>query len=347
MKQKNIKQIALIWIAFSTLFFSACSEETDNTSLKNDCVKWTTGPNVAGRTIEFAYAMALPYNSGKILSAQVEASIEGATGTWLENHSYHTNPDGQTDVPVLIGDASVTEGKTTKVDFTVDTCAATLRYYYIVPEAAKGKSVSFTFSAKSDNGETVSYKMGPYTVARMDMRLDLALSSATRFISIEDMAAYNAAEAAANPEKVDLVYLYQNYNSEGVLFLHAFAAPAADPQYLPGITLPAGVNRETKIRRGGPKDAHLARLNKPGEANLTSWETAAPPKAQPQPDVYVDDIDLINIDLSKMPDFTLNILTDDGIWVETQDGKYKAYIYVNATRNIAGARISMKRYTMK
>ncbi|MDR1683158.1 MAG: DUF4466 family protein, partial [Candidatus Symbiothrix sp.] len=295
-----------------------------------------------GQIIEFTYAMALPYGSGKIVSAQVEASIEGAAGTWMENHSYYTDPDGQVDTGVLIGDPSVNDGKITKVDFTVDTCAAALRYYYQIPEAAKGQSVSFTFSAQADNGETITYQMGPYSIAKMDMKLDLTLSSTARYISIEDMAVYSAAEAEAHPEKIDLVYVYKNYNAQGVLFLHAFAAPATDPKYLPGITLPNGVNRETKIRKGGPRDAHLAHLDKP---NQPVGETVRDPQAQPE--VYVDDMDLRLVDLSNQPDYILNVIENDGFWAETQDGKYKAYIYVNYLRTITGGRISMKRYTMK
>jgi hypothetical protein len=92
------------------------------------------------------------------------------------------------------------------------------------------------------------------------------------------------------------------------------------------------VNRDAKIRKGGPKDAHLARMQLSGRQ---------------QPGVYVDDIDLIGMNFTDMPDFALNLIAEDGLWVETQDGKYRAYIYVNSVRNIAGAVISMKRYTMK
>jgi hypothetical protein len=315
--------------------FIACNEENpDNTLLKNDCIKWSNGPNLAGLDIEFAYAAALPYQTGKIVSVQVEADIPGAPGTWMENNSYYTAREGQIDVPVLVGEPSVTEGKVTKVDFIVDTCAATLRYYYKVPEEAKGKSVSFTFSATASNGETASYRMGSYLVSKMDMQLDLTFNTTYRYVSIEDMAIYNATEAATRPEKIDLVYVFKNYNTQGVLFLHSFAAPAADPQYLPDIVLPTEVNRDTKIRKGGPKDAHLSRLHL---------------AEQQQPEVYIDDIDLINVDLSNMPNYALNFIDGDGMWVETQDGKYKAYIYVEIKGNTGarGGDISIKRYTMK
>lgn len=327
---KNIGRVLLVCLI--ALSFIACDDEKDNTVLKNDCLKWSSGPNLAGLDIEFAYAIALPYKTGKIVSAQVEASIAGAKGTYLENNSYYTNPNGQIDTPVLVGAPSVTDGKTTKVDFVVDTCAATLRYYYKIPEEAKGQSVSFHFSAKASTGETVSYQMGPYAISKMDMQLDLSLTRANCYISIEDMAVYNATEAALVPEKIDLVYLFQNYTAQDIDFLHSFVAPAANPQYLPGITLPKGVNRDAKIRKGGPKDAHLARMQLSGRQ---------------QPGVYVDDIDLIGMNFTDMPDFALNLIAEDGLWVETHDGKYRAYIYVNSVRNIAGAVISMKRYTMK
>ena len=239
------------------------------------------------------------------------------------------------DTAIVVGNPSVTDGAITQVDYCVDTCAATLRYYYVIPEEAKGKQVTFTFSAQATNGETVSMNMGPYDIATMDMKLDLSLSAANCYISIEDMAVYNAAQAAEHPEKIDLVYLYRNYNVDTVAFNHAFVAPAADAQkYLPGVTLPAGVNRDTRIRDVGIKDAHLARLH-----------LKNPPEAQPA--IYIDDIDLRDMDMSNMPDWALDIATNDGMFIETQDGKYKAYIYANEMKKgRAGGTISMKRYTV-
>jgi hypothetical protein len=328
----RIKIAGVLLLGCLSLCFFACKDGEDNTSLKNDCLKWSVGPNMAGYDIEFVYAMALPYNTGKILSAQVEASIAGAAGTWMEHNSYYTDPDGQIDTPVTVGSPSVTDGGTTSVDFVTDTCASTLRYYYRVPDEAKGRSVSFTFSATASNGERVSTQMGPYAVSRMDIALDLVLTAANCYISIEDLAVCNAATAATIPEKIDLVYLFRNYNTDGVTFLHAFVSPA-NPQFLPGVTLPAGVNRSTKIRKGGPKDAHLARLH-----------LKTPP--EPQPAVYVDDVDMQTVDLADMPDYALNFIKDNGAWIETQDGRYRAYIYVNTVRPIAGATISIKRYAM-
>ena len=101
--------------------------------MSNDCVKRSLplAPNIIGNEIEFAYAMAVPKNLGKLASAQVVASIAGATGTYFDPNSYYTNSSGQ-DVAVRVASDSQTNGTITSVNFTVDTCAATLRYYYTI-----------------------------------------------------------------------------------------------------------------------------------------------------------------------------------------------------------------------
>ena len=310
------------------LLFSGCEKKeyalpVAENVLQNDVIKRSLGPNIVTQGIEFAYAMAIPPSKGKLLSAEVEASIPGATGTYLENNSYFTNGSG-VDVPVPVGTTSVTSGSKTTVTFNKDTAAATLRYFYIVPEAARGKSVSFTFSTKSSNGEAVSYTMGPYTISKMDMIRSLTVTDgANAYISIADMAVYNAATAATKADKIDLVYLYRNITTS--LFNHALVSPAADVQYLPGITLPAGVNKSTQIRKAfGLQDKNLAQL---------------------QNGIYIDDVDFEKIDLSASPNFAINLVAESGIWVETADKKYKAYIFINSINNGGkSAVISIKRY---
>src|SRR3984893_17015617 len=213
------------------LFFQfACKKEkyslpTTKDILQNDVIKRSLGPNVVGLNIEFAYAMAILPSKGKLVSAEVEASIAGAPGTYLENNSYYTTGGG-VDVPVLVGQPSVTQGTKTTVNFTVDTSASTLRYFYVVPDAARGKTVSFTFSAKSSDGETVSYKMGPYTIAKMDIVRSLTVKDGgAMYISIADTTVYTAANLGANAGKVDLIYLYRSIPNK--TFLHALVAPAA------------------------------------------------------------------------------------------------------------------------
>jgi len=329
-----MKRFINIFFLLSVVFvFSACSDDDSDTQLGNDCLKRSIGPNVVGLELEFVYAMALPPEAGKIVSAQVEASIAGAEGTWLENNSYHANAAGD-DEGVLIGNPSSTSGSRTEVVFTRDTCAAALRYYYKIPEEARGKTVSFTFSAKASNNEIVTYNMGPYQIASMDIMLDYVMTDGDNcFISIEDMKAYTAEEAAANPGKIDLVYLYRKIS--GITFEHGFVSPSGNSEYLPEMTIPSGATNSTLIRKVyGLRDRHLARL---------------------QYGIYVDDPDFQDLDLTGMPDYAINVKNEAGLWVQTQDGKYRAYIYVNeinpgssGTKLPANsARISIKRYTLK
>lgn len=287
----------------------------------NDCIKRTLGPNIVNLPIEFAYAMAIPKSKGKIISAQVDASIAGAIGTYLENNSYYTNTSG-VDVPVTVGTASVNKGTLTTVTFNVDTNAATLRYFYIIPEEARGKAVSFTFSATSSDGATVSYKMGPYNISTMDIKRTMAVSNGNAaYISIEDMTVYNSSNVSANAGKIDLVYLYRATPSS---FTHALVSPGADAQYLPGVTLPAGVNRSSKIRKVfNLQDHNLAQL---------------------QYGIYIDDKDFQQINLSDAPNYAIGLKVEAGTWVETADGKYRAYIFINSVNSNGSAVISMLRY---
>jgi hypothetical protein len=292
--------------------------------LQNDAIKRTQGPNIVGQSIEFAYAMAILPSNGKLGSAEVEASIAGAAGTYLENNTYFTNQSG-VDVGVSIGQPSTTSGTKTTVIFSKDTSAATLRYFYVIPPEARGKTVSFKFTAISSVGEKVSYSMGPYTIANMDMVRNLAVSNNNlAYISIADMTVYNAAAAAANAAKIDLVYLYRNIATSA--FNHALVSPAADTLYLPGVTLPAGVNRSTKmIKVFNLQDYNLAQL---------------------QYGIYIDDLDFQKLSFATAPNFAINLKAEAGVWVETADGKYRAYIYINSVNSNGSAVISIKRLAL-
>jgi hypothetical protein len=337
-----MKQYKILYMvcALSALFLVSCEDDANNpgplgyeNGLRNDCIKRTLGPNVVGLDINFIYAIALPSQLGKIVSAQVEASIAGASETYLEHRSFYTDAGGA-DVPVTVGSPSTTSGAKTTVTFTVDTCAATLRYFYRIPAEAKGKRIEFTFSATASNGQSVTYKMGPYDISQMDMALDLVATDGTNcYISIADMAVYDAATATANAAKIDLVYLYRNIS--GITFAHALVAPAGDAQYLPGVSIPSGVNNNTPIIKVyGLRDRHMARL---------------------QYGVYVDDPDFVALDFTGMPNYATNVKNEGGVWVETQDGKYRAYIYINTVNPgstspnipVNSMRLSIKRYAMK
>lgn len=326
----QLKYYSLLIFAGLTLLFASCKQEeysipAAGTELQNDCIKRSLGPNVVGLNIEFAYAMALPQSKGKIVSAQVEASIAGAPATYLENRSFYTNSSG-VDIPITVGSPSVNNGAVTQVTFTKDTCAATLRYFYAIPEEARGKTVTFKFSATASNGQTVTYSMGPYAIAKMDMKLDIVLSDGNKnFLSIADMAAYSATDAAATPDKIDLVYLYRSIT--GITFLHSLVSPA-NTDYLTDVTLPSGVTNSTPFWKVyGLRDQQLARL---------------------QYAIFIDDVDFSVLDFANAPNYGINMKVESGAWVETADGKYRAYIFVNKVDNTAKTMtVSIKRYTMK
>lgn len=329
MKKMNLKIYALL-LAFAGLI-TACKDKgyeipKASDKLQNDLIKRSLGPNVIGGTIEFAYAAGIIPEKGKLVSMQVEASIAGAAGTYLDNNFYSTNTSGA-DVGTAVGSPSVTTGKTTLVTYTGNFSAATLRYFYVIPEAARGQSVSFTFKATASNGETVIYQAGPYEVRNMDMTLDITAKDGTDcYLSIADMKVYNAAYAAANPDKIDLVYLYRALTT--VTYLHSLVAPTADPIYLPAITLPAGLKNKTKIVKAFTvRDQQLSRI---------------------QYGLFVDDVDLSTKDFTDAPDFGINLKAEGGIWVQTADGRYNAYIYINAVNNTTKEmRISIKRLKVK
>jgi len=327
--QYKLAKYSLLLLSF-LLFIVGCKKEEYSipdpiSQLSNNVIKRTLGPNIVSLPIEFAYAMAVPKSKGKLVSAQVEASIAGAAGTYLENNSYYTKSNGQ-DTGIVIGQPSVNEANKTKVTFNRDTNATTLRYFYVIPEEARGKTVSFIFSATSSDGATVTYNMGPYNISKMDIVRNLGVSnnSDSSYISIADMTVYNKNNVAANAAKIDLVYLYR---ATPAAFLHAFVSPAADPQYLPGITLPAGVNRSTKIRKVfNLQDYNLARINV---------------------GIYIDDKDFQEINLSDEPNYAVGLKAEAGIWVETADGKYRAYIFLNSVNANGSAVISMLRYALQ
>lgn len=319
--------------ALSGIFMSCDNEQhllkDPVTALSNDCIKRTlpTQPNIVGDVIEFAYAMAIPSNLGKLTSAQAEATIAGAEGTRFDPNSYYTNNSGK-DIGVLVCADSQTSGPKTSIQFSADTCAATLRYYYVIPEAARGKQVSFKFSVKSSNGQTAEYELGPYSISKMDMMVNQTLTNgADCYLSFhnegEAVHIYSADEVsnASVAANIDLVYAYSTLADVN----HAFFTPAAPAELRPGVTIPSGVSANSKlVRVYNLQDRQLSDLNNAK---------------------FIDDLDFEKMDFSGSMTYALRMGEQYGVWVETADGKYRAYVYV---KSVAANKmtISVKRYPM-
>lgn len=338
--------------------FASCSDN-ESSNVKNDFMKKTASPAIVGETIEFAYAMGT--TSGRLNTAEAVASIPGAQGTGFGLYSYFTarssisyngvNYTGGAEVPVKTVKETNTNGATTTASMMEkvethymnpvvalgagqsDLIAATLRYYYVVPEEARGKEVSLRFTAKSTEGESASYQTPAYKVSKMDMkRLIVMTNSNACYFSITDMKAYTKAEVESQnlSGKIDFVYMYQA-QLNGFTYNHAFVSPGTDPKF---VAIPANIpsgwtkNNTLMEKRVDVRDAQL-------KGNI--------------PNVYIDDIDFETLNLSAAVDYVLDCKAEEGAFMKTADGKYAAYIFINSlnTNNGGTMTVSIKRYPLK
>lgn len=315
----NLKYSILFTLFVSLLLCASCSDDDPATALGNDCIKRSISPNIVGGEIEFAYAMAIPPGIGKLTSVEVSATIPGAKGTYLDPKSYRTNASGQ-DVGVVVAESSRLQDGKCITSFIVDTCATTLRYFYEIPEEARGKEVSFSFSVKASNGEKQQYNMGPYKISKMDMVKNLELKHIeTCYISLKDLKIYTAAEAAANAGNIDVIYGFSSKSTIG----HAFYAPTASAEYLDETIVPSGASSDSKlVKTWALRDQQLSDLQ---------WA------------IFIDDQDFQECSFDNAANFYLGLKAENGVWVETGDKKIRAYIYINSITN-GQMIISIKRY---
>lgn len=340
-------------LSLLALSFVACSD--DETAIKNDMMKKTVSPAITGETIEFAYAMGT--TNGTIVKAEATASIAGTEGTGFELNSWFTAQTGMDangihynagdDVPVRTVKETSTDGNTSTAELMeqvdahyinptiafgtqqADLIAVTLRYNYIVPAEAKGKTFNITFTATSSTGERISYRSPDYKISKMDMKRHIELSNGGAcYFSIGDMKAYTLDEINAQglANKIDFIYNYQD-KLNGFDYAHSFVSPATDPKFIAisGI-IPSGATNDTPMeQRANVHDAQLKGDN---------------------PAVYVDDIDFETLDLSGAMNYVLNLKKDDSAFMKTADGKWAAYIYINSVDESGKMTISIKRYPL-
>ena len=220
---KLLKYVMLSAIALSCF---SCSDDDDST-LRNDLIKKTVAPAIAGEKIEFAYAMGAP-----------------STATMMDKVDEHyMNP------AVAFGTSQAS------------LIAATVRYAYVVPAEAKGKNISFTFSSTSSTGAKASYSTPSYPVSKMDMKRLIELGNeGACYFSIEDMKAYTKEEVTTQSlaSKIDFIYIYQA-KLNGYDYKHSFVSPGTDPKYIAiaGIVPAEATNKTPMEKRANVRDAQL------------------------------------------------------------------------------------------
>mgnify|MGYP001086790579 CR=1 FL=1 len=320
----------IIFVVLITVFFLSCEKDETQTSFKNDFIKQSVEPAIVGQKLEFKYALGTLV--GKLKSASVEASIEGFAGTGFSRHSIYTDRGTGIDKNVLTVKDSITNGSVSTVQL-VDTNAVTLRYYYVIPEAARGKKIYFEFSGINTSGNKVSIRTPEYNISKMDMKRSILLKDGGAcYFSIADMTAYTKEQVDAQnlSGKIDFVYLYKTtMGNSGGTFGHSIVS-LANGNYLTSLSIP---NSWTKLATKMEK-----RIDNMKDGQLKG----APPT------VFIDDIDLESPQFNNASDYALTLSADQGALVQTQDKNFTSYVYVNKVDN--GKRemtISLKRLKIK
>ncbi|MDR1225042.1 MAG: DUF4466 family protein [Tannerella sp.] len=140
----------------------------------------------------------------------------------------------------------------------------------------------------------------------------------------EAFIVYSAEEVAANSalaSRIDLVYAY---NSSADL-THGFFAADSPEAVRPGVVFPPGFSNQTRmIKVYSLRDRQLSNLNN---------------------SQHIDDLDFRQLDYSKATSNAIKMVAEGGLWLETADGQYRAFIFINATATDT-VTISAKRYKM-
>ncbi len=315
----------LIWV-FLIAVFSACEKEEES-PLSNDLLKKSSGPIIVGNTIEFAYAIGSTDHS-KLKAVEITASIAGNMGTGISTHSRKTSPSGGQEEAVLIATKTDTDGAISRA-YLVDTIAATIRYFYVVPEEARGKQLKFSFRSTSETGGA-SIASQTYNVSNVDIFKGLIMTSGNEcYFSLETMQAYTKEQVTSQglESKIDFVYIYKPTMGSGWTFGHGLVAPSNEEGYLLPNEIPAGASNKTLLERKYWPDGQL--------------------KISGTPTIYVDESDFRKAAFDGTITHAYGLGTDQGVLIKSQDGKYIAYLYINATSsNTKKIEFAVKRLTL-
>lgn len=326
MKKINWFVLHVLLSVTLAVFYSSCSDE--ESPLRNDLLRKDTGPVLVGNTLEFAYAIGSTDGS-PIKAVEVTASIPGGEGTGIGMNSRYTNPNNGEEEEVRIATETRTEGVQSKA-YIVDTIAATIRYFYVVPKEARGNKIKFYFRSITATGEA-TIQSPEYTVSSVEIFRNLSLASGQRnCFSLETMQSYSVAqvEELGIAGKIDFIYTYKPALGSGWTFSHGLVAPSNEKGYLYPVEVPAGAINKTLMEKRFWPDGQL--------------------KTSGVPTIYVDEIDLRQAALDGVTSHAYELGQDQGVLIKSHDQKYIAYLYINETSsNLQRVNFAIKRLTLK
>jgi hypothetical protein len=322
----------ILGLFITTVFVTSCKKDEENVTLKNEFIKRTVAPLIVGERLEIAYGAGS--TNGGLNTMQVVASIPGAAGTAFETVTHRTV--NALDVTKTVATSSVTNDATSTATL-IDTNATTLRYIYVVPEAARGQQVSFAFSVTNKAGAQATANTPGYSISKMDMARSITMvgtAAGARFFSIADMKAYTQAEVDAGnlSAKIDFVYAYAatiTPSTTAYTYGHSLVSPAASAYFPAGFTIPAAWTKNST-----PMEKKIGTTLYDGQL-----------KNDPNISIYVDDLDLKQQTFTGSPNYAITLANDGSVFMKTADGKYTAFVYINSV-NTTGptAIVSIKRY---
>lgn len=326
MKKIHWFSLHLLLCMVVAAIYSSCSD--DESPLRNDLLRKDSGPVLVGNTLEFAYAIGST-DGTPIKAVEITASIPGAEGTGIARNSRYTNPNNGEEEEVRIATETSTEGTVSKA-YIVDTIAATVRYFYVVPKEARGSRIKFHFRSITGSGEA-SVQSPEYTVSSVEIFKDLSLSAGQRScFSLETMQSYSVAqvEELGIADKIDFIYTYKPSMGSGWTFAHGLVSPSNEKGYLYPVEIPTGAANRTLMEKRYWPDGQL--------------------KTSGVPTIYVDEIDLRQATLDGVTAHAYELGQDQGVLIKSHDEKYIAYLYINETSgNLQRMNFAIKRLTLK
>lgn len=318
--------LLLLLISFS---FYSCEKSNDYELAKY--LKKTYGPIIVGHTVDFSFAIASSDGSS-LKDFEITATYAGQTGTIADTKCYWTLTDGVTySKEMLTGvttaskvtSGSVIDGISWEMGSTsgYSSQAVTIRYSYITPEEARGKTLQFNIRYTTLKGSEQSYSTIEYNVEKMDMVKDIILTDLTgntgrNYYSLSELKAYTKAEVESQNKSAVIDFVFRYTTS--------------------AITTPGGSSITLNTCISSPSNSVYLNTNyipSTWTKNATLIESCKWDDMQLKgntPNSYVTDLDLENSSLNGKTFGEYGLLKDFSLLMQTADGKYRAFVYLKS-----------------